>query len=402
MNKTWIMIKYEYRKYVLRKGFLLALFSVPIWIVLSIGLGLLSVVLTNNSTPIGYVDLSGVLSSPIALPVEKSIVKDPEIIPFPSESQAKLALNEGKIQVYYVLPIDYPENRKLNVYFMKEPKSQISDHFEKFLQLNLIKVLPKATSNRVLEGSTMEVHATEEKRQSGGMDWFKIAAPLFGAALLLTSVFTSSGYLMRAIVDEKENRTMEILATSLSPIHIMTGKVLALVAVGLTQVVGWCTFGLVGILVGQKALPTMLTAAIDWGTIGMILAMVIPTIVMMSAMMAAIGATVTEASEGQQVSGFVTLPIMIPFMMMGVFLSNSDSPLSLFLTFFPPTSSMTILLRSAFGSVPTWQIYVVALELIGAAILSLVIAGRIFRAGMLQYGKRMNIKDVMMAIRRTG
>ena len=199
---------------------------------------------------------------------------------------------------------------------------------------------------------------------------------------------------MQAIVDEKENKTMEILATSLSSGQIMSSKVIALISVGLTQVVVWVLFGALGIIVGQSTLPFMRAVTIDWGIIVTILVMVLPTFIMMSALMTAIGATVTDASEGQQVSGLITLPVMLPFMLMGVILPNPNGPIALILSFFPLTASMTILLRSAFGTVPAWQVIFVATLLIICAVLSLWFAGRIFRAGMLRYGKRMTWKEI--------
>lgn len=402
MNKSWIIIKHEYRKHVLRKGFLLALFSVPLWILISIIFGLIAVFLTHNGTPIGFVDYSGLLRQAVYPPKEVSVLNNPNIYPYASETSARQALDQGKIQAYYVLPKDYPTNRTIKSYFLKEPKQPINNHFETFLRMNLVKDLSPDQSARLLEGtSIVTIALTGQRRDSTTTDWFKIAAPILGAILLITAIFTSSGYLMQAIVDEKENKTMEILATSLSPGQIMSSKVIALISVGLTQVVVWVLFGSFGIIVGQRILPFMQSVLIDWGIIGTILVMVLPTFVMMSALMTAIGATVTEASEGQQVSGLITLPVMLPFMLMGVILPNPNGPISLILSFFPLTAPMTILLRSAFGTVPAWQVIFVAILLIVCAILSLWFAGRIFRAGMLRYGKRMTWKEIVGVVRKT-
>jgi ABC-2 type transport system permease protein len=402
MNKSWIIIKHEYRKHVLRKGFLLALFSVPIWILVSIVFALIAVILTHNGTPIGFVDHSGVLTNAVYPPKETSFLNDPDIYPYSSEDSARKALDAGKIQAYYVIPRGYPTDRTVKSYFLKQPKDPVNNHFETFMRMNMIKDLTPDQSTRLLNGTSIVTIALNgQNKDKTTADLFKIAAPILGAILLITAIFTSSGYLMQAIVDEKENKTMEILATSLSPGQIMSSKVIALISVGLTQVVVWALFGSLGIIVGQSTLPFMRAIQVDWGIIATILLMVLPTFIMVSALMTAIGATVTEASEGQQVSGLITLPVMLPFMLMGVILPNPNGPIALILSFFPLTAPMTILLRSAFSTVPTWQIIAVGVMLILFAGLSLWFAGRLFRAGMLRYGKRMSWKEVVRVFRHT-
>ena len=148
MNKSWIIIKHEYRKHVLRKGFLLALFSVPLWILVSITFGLIAVLLTHNGTPIGFVDHSGFLQSAVYPPRETGILNDPDILPYASEILARQALDQGKIQAYYVVPKGYPTDRTVKSYYLKEPKQPINQHFEAFLRLTCSGISPR-TNPRV-------------------------------------------------------------------------------------------------------------------------------------------------------------------------------------------------------------------------------------------------------------
>ena len=242
--------------------------------------------------------------------------------------------------------------------------------------------------------------ATQDETQTQNNDWFKIVMPIVAAILLIMAIFTSSGYLMQAVVEEKENRTMEILATSISPTQIMSGKVIALIGVGLTQVLAWALFPILGVLVARAYLPFLQDVTIDVRQLGLMLLLVTPTFILIAALMAAIGATVTESREGQQVSGLITMPVMLPFMLMGVLVNNPSSPVAMVLSFFPLTSALTLLLRMAFSSVPPWQVYLSTAILLVSGIGSLWLAGRIFRLGMLRYGQRMTWKDILQAIRR--
>jgi ABC-2 type transport system permease protein len=250
------------------------------------------------------------------------------------------------------------------------------------------------------EGTHLAIETLEDPNAvpGTGVNWFKVAAPILASIILIVSVFTSGGYLMQAVVDEKENRTMELLATSLSPQQIMSGKILALLSVGLTQVLIWSIFPLLVILLMGSYLPFLFGVAIDWSLIGLIAATTLPTFVLVSALMATVGATVTEAREGQQVSALITLPVMAPYMLISVIVANPNGPIAIALTFFPLTSAITLLMRVAFATVPDWQIGLSTGLLLFWAIGSLWLAGRVFRAGMLRYGKRMGWSDVLEAV----
>ncbi len=402
MSKVWTIIRHEYVRHVLRKRFLIALLSVPLWIVVMGAVAVLSVFLTNTNIPVGYVDESGLLAHPV-FPDAKDIgpFGSVEIVAFASQVQARAALDDKKIQGYYILPKDYLQTRSASLFYGdKELNSGTQRDFEDFLRRNLLTSQPKDVADRIIKGPNLVIQATQEKRTMGNNDWFKVVMPIAGGILLIVGVFTSGGYLMQAVVEEKENRTMEILATSVSPMQIMGGKIIALLGVGLTQMLVWSLFPLLGVIIATALFPTF-RAVVDWGTVGIMFLLILPTFVMISALMAAIGATVTDAREGQQVSGLISLPVWIPYMLMGVFITNPGSPIAIFFSFFPLTAALTILIRTGFGSVPLWQTLLSAAILIASAVGSLWLAGRIFRLGMLRYGQRLRWNDIFRSFRKT-
>ncbi|MBE0697731.1 MAG: ABC transporter permease [Anaerolineaceae bacterium] len=392
------IIKHEYTRHVLRKRFIFALLSVPLWIVISIGAGVLSVLLQNNPTPVGYIDHSGTLQGINFHETSSELLQAVEFRLYTSEKDAQAALESKKIQAYFVLPADYRETMQSQLIYFEEPDQSVRFQFADALRAGLLKDQDSRISHRLLNGTQLTIQATQEDRTMAKNEWFKIAAPLIAGGFLIVSVFTSSGYLMQAVVEEKENRTMEILATSLSPMQIMGGKILALIGVGLTQVLVWTFFPLVAILLARAYVPFLQSLSIDWRILGVILLTAVPTFVLVSALMATIGATVTESREGQQISTLITLPVMAPFMLVSVIISNPHGIISVIMSFFPLTAALTLLIRMAFASVPSWQIGVSGLLLIFSSIGSLWFAGRVFRIGMLRYGKRMGWKDLLHAV----
>lgn len=395
MKKLWLIFKHEYTRHVLRKRFLMALLSVPLWILVVFIIGILSVVLLNDNTPVGFIDPSGIITQ-AAVPDEETnpIVPPVEFIPYATEGKARAALDSKTIQGYFVLDAAYPRVRDVKVVYLKEPDNRVTNQFRDLLRYNLLQGQPQELVGRVIEGPNVVMEAVDDGRSLSDNNWVQILIPFVASVFLLISVFTSSGYLMQAVVEEKENRTMEILATSVSPGQIMTGKVVALIMVGLTQVTIWSAVPVALVLFASAYVPFLQELGLDWKMGLVMVATVIPTFVLISALMATIGATVTESREGQQVSSLVTLPVMAPLMLLSLIMMNPSGPIPVALTFFPLTAALTLLLRMGFSTVPTWQIIASSGLLILSAIGSLWLAGRVFRLGMLRYGNRIGWREI--------
>jgi len=224
-------------------------------------------------------------------------------------------------------------------------------------------------------------------------NWLSIMLPVLAGVLFIIAVNISGGYLLQAVVEEKENRTMEILVTSVSPDQLMTGKILGDLLVGLTQLVVWIIFAVIALRFLPLFIPMGEVPKIEFSYLLLIAATMLPSFVMVSAAMGAIGATATESREAQQVAGWFTLPIMIPLWFITTIMFNPNGPLAVGMSLFPLTAPIAMPLRAMFTTVPAWQIILVIAALILLAILSLWLSGRVFRLGMLRYGKRVRLRE---------
>ncbi|NMC53624.1 MAG: ABC transporter permease, partial [Chloroflexi bacterium] len=231
MRNIWLVFWHEYARQVLRKRFLLVLLSLPLIIFLSGGVGVLAVVVMMNNDPIGYVDHSGMLANPAA--PAQTAERRVEMIAFADDLSARQALEEGQIQGYYVVAEDYLQTGEV-VLVAEEPVGEnAQDDFVDFLRVNLVKGLDPAVAERLTDGSNIEVRALEDlTRKAGENDWVNLVIPLVMGIFLMLAVNTSGGYLLQAVVEEKENRTMEIVITSISPEQLMAGKILGNLSVG--------------------------------------------------------------------------------------------------------------------------------------------------------------------------
>jgi ABC-2 type transport system permease protein len=399
MNKFWRVAAYEYQRHVLRKGFWFGLLSVPFVIVLLVGTIVIILALETNTTPLGYVDHSGLLKNPVDAPPPEAPDQPVEILPFADEAAAQAALDAGEIQAFYILNENYLENSSAQLVYHEEPKRPARSQFRAFIVANLLASQEPAVAQRLTQGSVLVVRTLDGSRQMSQEEWFNILLPIIGAVVFWITLFSTTGYLMQAVVEEKENRTMEIVATSVSPNLLIGGKTIGIIGIGLTQVVAWILFVVAGILIGQNFYTPLRAIRLAPDLAAIMILIMLPTFVMISGLMVAVGSTVADHREGQQIAGLVSLPIWIPYFLLATLIENPSSPMAVGLSLFPLTAPMTILLRMGFTVIPVWEIFVSALLLTLTAIGSLWVAGRAFRMGMLLYGKRLAWKQVFSKAR---
>jgi ABC-2 type transport system permease protein len=396
MSKTWQIFKYEYTRHVLRKRFFITALSLPLVMVVAIGVSVFAQVIQANNTPIGYVDQSGFLAHPLVAPRSDSIFSQPvDILPFSSETEARAALTDGKIQAYYVIEADYLKTSAVRLVSLKTPSSDIQGQFSDFMQANLLSKQPAQIARRVSSGSNIVIRSADGTREMGQDQWFNILMPILVGLLFMIMTLTTGGYLMQAVVEEKENRTMEIIVTSVSPDQLMTAKILGNLCVGLTQLMIWVIFGVVGGVIASRFLGWNLQFQFGGEFFAILALSLLPAFIMVSALMTAIGATVTEAREAQSVTGLFTLPIMMPYWFSYTLISNPNSALAVGLSYFPLTSPVTLSLRAAFTQIPAGQLAICVVLQIVCAAAAIWFAARAFRIGMLSYGKRISFRQVL-------
>ncbi len=395
MKKLWKVAWHEYRRHVFNRRFVLvSLLSVPLVILVIFGLIFLIISLDTNTTPLGYVDYSGLLSNPVSAPAPEPPDKPVEIRPFSSEAAAQTALESGQIQAYYVLPVDYLTTGTLSVIHMGAIKTPARLQFYNFMSANLLRNIDPVIANRLVKGSEIIVQSPDGSRSISSKNWFNVIIPMVAGIAFIIAMFSTGGYLMQAVVEEKENRTMEVIITSVSPNQFMAGKIIGDTAIGLSQIFLWMVFIVVPVLVLRDKVTFLQGIQIAPQTMLLSVFVMLPAFILVSALMAAIGATVSEAREGQQMVGMISLPIWIPYMLTGALMSSPNSPLAVGLSLFPLTAPLTMLIRDGLTILPTWQVALSGGIQVVCAVAAIWLAGRAFRMGMLRYGKRLKWREV--------
>jgi len=224
----------------------------------------------------------------------------------------------------------------------------------------------------------------------------------FALAFLLAMAIVSGGqYLLQGIAEEKETRILESLMCNVSPEELLLGKLVGLGGAGMTLVGVWVTTGVVAsastLAFMQLELPaSLLVLAVGFFLLGYLF---------YASLMMGIGALAGNVREAAQTSGYLTLLNFIPFWIMAKILNSPNSEIAVGMSFFPPTAATTMIMRLSAASVsgaviPPWQVAASLGTLALASVLGLLAGAKLFRIGMLLYGKAPNLPEILRILRQ--
>lgn len=399
MNKMWLIAKREYLYNLRRPAFLFAVFGAPIftfvmWFIIF-------ALISNSETDItsvgkvGYVDQAGLLANP-TFPNDGA----ERFVAFADEAAARAELDARTIGAYFVLPPEYLQNGAVPLYSFSGAPEALKNEIETFLLANLSQRLPADLPlDRIQNPVTLTVHANDSGRDLTEANVpALIFIPMIFAFVFLIAAGVTSGYLMNGIVEERTNRIMEILVTSVTPTQLLGGKILGLGALGLTQIVIWLVAGALLIRFGQT-LPALDGIVFPTDLMIVLLVYFVLAYFLLAAVQAGIGALVGSEEESRQYSSILAILFVIPFFFIVTFMSEPNGTTAMILTFIPFTSPMSMLLRLGFGAVPAWQIVASVVILLVTTILIAWLSARVFRWALLRYGKHFSLRDIWRGLR---
>ena len=398
MHKFWLVAKQEFRNRTFKRSFIIGTMIIPVIITVIIGVTIIIVVRSQDDRPFGYVDDSGVLKNATMPNNDDETV---EIIAFPNKESARIALEVEEIQGYYIIPKDYLKTLYVDLYYLEEaPETAILSDFDDYVRANILDGPLTKVQVRIIEGTTLTVQALNDNRefQDNETGIIIILLPLLIAMFFLFAVMGASGYFLQVVTDEKENRTMEIMITSISPAQMIGGKSVGLVAVGLTQLLVWISSISIAWIVGRQYFEIFQLVELPWDILIIFAIFFLPSYAIIAGFMICIGSIVTELQEGQQISGVINLLFTFPIFFAALVFADPNSPILVFLSFWPTTSVMTIIMRWGFTVIPIWQVALSWLICVVTGIVIIWIASRLFRLGMLRYGQRITLKGAFTAI----
>ena len=209
-------------------------------------------------------------------------------------------------------------------------------------------------------------------------------------------VFTSGTMLMQSAVQEKRDRMAEVVLSSISPRELMQGKIVGHFLLGLIQLGFWLALGLP---FAVRFLDFPILEALRAVNLPVILAFGLGGYLLFSALFVGLGATMEDLQSAGNAQSIVIMLPMLAFLFLGPVISNPNGSIAVFASLFPLTSSAIMMLRSGFTAVPLWQQLLSAALLLITAFITMRASAKIFRVGMLMYGKNATPKEVWKWLR---
>ncbi|WGD33915.1 ABC transporter permease [Olleya sp. YS] len=438
MNHLPLIIKREYLAKVRNKAFIIMTFLSPLIII-----GLISVVayLTqmNNSKvrQISVLDQSGLV---------KDIFKDTENTKYTlledtiTLDNAKTTVKEkGDYGLLHIQKFDSIEEASTSIRFYSEDSPSLSlinsldDKIEK--ELTSINMNRMGVNPEIIASSKVFIDIEQEsfagKKTSKLDSGIKIIFGVIAGYLLFMFIIIYGNMIMRSVIEEKTSRIIEVIISSVKPIQLMLGKIIGTSLVGITQVVIWIILGsgliilvslIFGIDLGQMGMPQQemmeqamqgsgnsmetaqrfMNAFFNLPLTNLIIAFILFFIsgyLLYSSLYAAIGAAVDNETDTQQ----FMMPIIVPLILavyVGGFtvIEDPHGTVSTVFSFIPFTSPVVMLMRIPFG-VPIWQQLLSLLILISTFMFTVWFAAKIYRVGILMYGKKPSYKELIKWIK---
>ncbi|TDJ55790.1 MAG: ABC transporter permease [Ignavibacteria bacterium] len=241
----------------------------------------------------------------------------------------------------------------------------------------------------VQSGVDIEQIKIEKSGKEGKQNFLVVFFSAFIFIMLLMMMVIYSGQLLvRSLIEEKSNRLIEILISSCTSEQLLAGKILGLSALGLTQIVIWSLIGIT--LVGGAVIPP---AAFD--NILIMLVYFITGFIFYTTIFVGIGSIVTTEQEAQQMTTYISLILILPVVVAMPAIQNPESLMVKVMSYIPLTIPSIMLLRFKIAPVPLIDIIITLSIMFVSTIVTLKIAAKIFRIGILSYGKKPTIKELI-------
>lgn len=401
-----IVARRDYVRTVKRRGFIVGTLLLPLGLIALFGLSAVLSPAGGSGTPAAN-DSRIVIVNDSAIDL-RSVAVAP-MVQLVVRHAAEEALENGSVAEFYVVPATWPSSA--GVQRVEEPGSFSLDAAQRHeVQDGILAATLRAgllsgtgisadTLSRIIAPVSVTTVTANGSAVSDAAMAASVLLPFAFTLLFVMSIFITSGYLLQSVTEEKENRVVEILLSSVPSLPLMAGKILGLGAAGLTQVAIWIgtSVVLIPVIGGQvgglgdlNLTPMVLLLGFVYFVLGYLA---------YGAIFTAIGALAPGNREAQQYSGFFGFVAVIPLIFSGVFLTDIDSPLVWALALIPFTAPASMLMVLTIA--PDLPVGMIVCSLVSLTVfvgVATIASARVFRATLLLYGVRPSLRKIMDAM----
>lgn len=428
-HRFFLIFQREYYSIVAKKSFLVSTILVPLLIIaIGVGGGLLMALSSSDLERVAVIDQTpeARFASALESTDEYEFVTEADMTL--ANMREKYSEADGALYAIVVIPADVDSTQRISVFSERTVKPALVRQIEKGLDPALSQAridsygIPEL--KRMMDDCNVEVdvqtYTWGENDDEADMSSSDIAAIVGVGLSFLTYMFVLmyGAMIMSSVVEDKTNRIVEVIVSSCRPIELMMGKIVGIAAVGLTQIAIWgvligagfFALSLSGLLpdasatasmtaMGATGAPAVTTDAdelsqlfgaimnVNWlKLITVFIFYFIGGYLLYAALFAAFGSAVDQQSDASQFMTPIMLIIIFSFMVSQTCIENPDTTLAVVCSYIPFTSPIVMMVRLPYDT-PVWEIGLSILTLYATALLMTWLAARIYRAGILRYGK---------------
>ena len=413
MKNIILIAKREFFTQVKKKSFVILTLLTPLLIIVFGGVVSLMFQANETQMQISVIDKSGLFKDKLksdeniryifsSEETEKSLIKALETT---EEMNGVMIIPKKEIHELEN-SIEILTNKNLS----NEARRNIAGNISEIIKAEKINALGISTAQIEDLNKGVNLHVVnvleKEKKQDSFLVGVKSGLSMFLMYCVFTFIMMYGIRVMRSVLEEKNNRVVEILISSVKPFELMMGKILGVTGVALVQFGVWVVMIFASVMtlgssnvgmVSGVAEVQMVLSALSQVNYGLIIFVFVIYFLLgylfYSAMYAAIGSAVDNETETQQFTLFAILPMMLGFYGSITIMNNPDGPMSFWLSMIPFTSPIAMLARIPFD-VPVWEL-VLSMGILLVSTLGMVfIASKIYRVGILMYGNKVTLKEL--------
>ena len=413
MKNIILIAKREFFTQVKKKSFIILTLLTPLLIIVFGGVVSLMFQANETQMQISVIDKSGLFKDKLksdqniryvfsSEETEKSLIKALET----TEEMNGVMIIPKKDIHELENSIEVLTNKNLS----NEARKNIAGNISEIIKAEKINALGIGTAQIEDLNKGVNLHVVnileKEKKQDSFLVGVKSGLSIFLMYCVFTFIMMYGIRVMRSVLEEKNNRVVEILISSVKPFELMMGKILGVTGVALVQFGVWVVMIFASVMtlgssnvgmVSGVAEVQMVLSALSQINYGLILFVFVIYFLLgylfYSAMYAAIGSAVDNETETQQFTLFAILPMMLGFYGSITIMNNPDGPMSFWLSMIPFTSPIAMLARIPFD-VPIWELVLSIVILLVSTLGMVFIASKIYRVGILMYGNKVTLKEL--------
>jgi len=413
MKNIILIAKREFFTQVKKKSFIILTLLTPLLIIVFGGVVSLMFQANETQMQISVIDKSGLFKDRLKSDqniryvfsleeTEKSLIKALETT---EEMNGVMIIPKKEIHELEN-SIEILTNKNLS----NEARKNIAGNISEIIKAEKINALGISTAQIEDLNKGVNLHVVnileKEKKQDSFLVGVKSGLSIFLMYCVFTFIMMYGIRVMRSVLEEKNNRVVEILISSVKPFELMMGKILGVTGVALVQFGVWVVMIFASVMtlgssnvgmVSGVAEVQMVLSALSQINYGLILFVFVIYFLLgylfYSAMYAAIGSAVDNETETQQFTLFAILPMMLGFYGSITIMNNPDGPMSFWLSMIPFTSPIAMLARIPFD-VPVWELVLSIVILLVSTLGMVFIASKIYRVGILMYGNKVTLKEL--------